>query len=120
MVVPASCPAKRLFVKYRLVPSTMSVVESPRVDVAVSTQLLPSHVSVFPNPAPVVSTSVRSEITVAPPPAPPPIHVPFIEKHPFAMLIPPVEENVEVDVVKLIPFVSPIERSATDDVVPTD
>lgn len=44
--------------------------------------------------------------------------LPPIEKHPVARLIPPVVEKVDVAVEKLIPFVSPTERSEPGDVVP--
>lgn len=43
-------------------------------------------------------------------PPPPDIHVPPTAKHPFERLIPPVDENDEVAVEKLIPFVLPSER----------
>jgi hypothetical protein len=49
---------------------------------------------------------------------PPPTHVPAIAKHPPVRLIPPVDENVEVAVEKLIPFVFPTESSEPGEVVP--
>jgi hypothetical protein len=48
----------------------------------------------------------------------PPMQVPFTAKQPFARLIPPVEEKVEVAVLKLIPLVFPMERSEPGVVVP--
>jgi hypothetical protein len=46
---------------------------------------------------------------------------PFTAKHPFVILIPPVELNVVVAVVKLIPFVFPIDSSVpgVDEPIPT-
>ena len=64
---------------------------------------------------PVSVPSVATEVTV-PEPSPPPTQVPLIAKQPAVKLIPPVDWNVEVAVVKFpIPWT---ERSEPGEVVP--
>ena len=89
-------------------PAHVFEVVVPKANVSV-----PAEVIVPPCRGYVVAT----EVTV-PDPAPTPIQVPLTAKHPVARLIPPVLENVEVAVLKLIPFVLPTEKIEPGVLVP--